>query len=302
MRILITGADGQIGWELCRALHPFHQVIASTRPQCDLTDPDSIRNFIREIQPQLLINAAGYTAVDLAERDAGLALAINGIAVGVIGEECHRLGASVIHYSTDYVFDGSAEHPYLPDSETNPISAYGRSKLAGEVALRNSSVAHLILRASWVYGARGNNFLMTMLRLADDRPELRIVNDQTGSPTWARDIARATVEIIQRSLESSQENFRFLGGNAIHHLASSGRTSWFQFAQSIFDLAKHVPTPKLIPISAAQYAAPARRPAFSVLDCSTTERTFGVRLPAWRQSLEAVMQEIEPRSADHHAD
>jgi len=299
MRILITGTDGQIGWELCRLLRAEHEVVATTRKQIEFTDFDSIRDALRQHEPELVINAAGYTAVDRAEQEPQLALTINGDAVGVIGEECRRLNAAVIHYSTDYVFDGTADTGYLPTSPTNPISAYGHSKLAGEIALRNSGANHLILRTCWVYGTRGNNFLNTMLRLGQERPELRIVNDQTGSPTWSRDIAHATATIISRSVGRGGTSLAFTGGSGTHHLAASGRTTWFDFATCIFSLAGFDPGPKLVPITAAQYGAPAPRPAFSVLDCSSTAQTFGVQLPDWQDSLQAVMAE---RAADlsHH--
>jgi len=302
MRILIIGADGQIGWELCRALGDTHDVLATTRSQIDMTDFDSIRGAIRQYQPQLVINAAGYTAVDRAEQEPQLAMTVNGEAVGVIGEECRKLSAAVIHYSTDYVFDGTSSTVYLPTSPANPISAYGLSKLAGEKALRASGANHLILRTCWVYGGRGNNFLITMLRLGRERPELRIVNDQTGSPTWSRDIAHATADIIDRSIRPDSAEVRFPGGSGIHHLAASGQTTWFDFAGRIFELAGFTPLPRLIPITAAQYAAPAKRPAFSVLDCSSAAQTFGIRLPNWQDSLRTVMAELQANRTAHHGD
>lgn len=286
--ILLTGPDGQVGWELQHTLAPLGPVIAAGRDLLDLASPDSIRAAIRDIGPGLIVNAAAYTAVDRAEEEQTLAMAVNGEAPGILAEEAKRAGAALIHYSTDYVFDGAASRPYRETDPTNPVSAYGRSKLAGEQAIAAVGGAHLILRAAWVYSRRGNNFLLAMRRLAGEREELRVVNDQTGSPTWAGAIAGATADIVAQSgLADGPGALDGRGG--LYHLTAAGKTTWHGFAEAIVQSMRAAGEPvacrRVLPISTAEYPTPARRPAWSVLDCRKLENTFGIRLPDWRDQL-----------------
>ncbi|MCS6959011.1 MAG: dTDP-4-dehydrorhamnose reductase [Pseudanabaenaceae cyanobacterium SKYGB_i_bin29] len=278
MKILLTGVTGQVGWELQRSLLPLGEVIAPSRTQLDLADPDTIVHCLREIRPEGVINAAAYTAVDLAETEPDLAHRINAVAPGILAEECQRLGAWLIHYSTDYVFDGNSSVPYKPTDPTNPLGAYGKSKRAGELAIAAVGGQYLILRTAWVYGMRGKNFLRTILRLARERQQLRIVNDQVGSPTWSRVIAEVTAHIVPRVREQS----------GIFHLTCQGSTTWYDFACAIlrFDpqRSEQVVT-SVEPITTAEYPTPAQRPAYSVLDCSSLEEQFQVHLPPWQTAL-----------------
>lgn len=284
MRILITGAHGQIGWEIAHQIAGLHEVIALSRRELDLTDAQAIRQTIRATHPDVIVNAAGYTAVDRAESEPDLAMAVNAAAVGVIGEEAGRAGAAVVHFSTDYVFDGSKSSPYLPDDQPNPQSVYGRSKLEGERALLASGASAIILRTSWVYGLRGKNFLLAVLRKALTQRYLRIVDDQTGAPTTSAAIARAIAQVL-RCVGGTPGQRTFNGRQGVHHLTCGGATTWFGFAQRIFELASDRLNPTLIPISSAEFGAAAKRPAYSVLDCSTTQEAFNVRMPHWNDAL-----------------
>ena len=230
MRILVLGRNGQVGAALTQSLQSLGELIALDRTQLDLANPEAIRTALRELQPQVIINAAAYTAVDAAESDEATAFQVNAIAPRVIAEESERLSATLIHYSTDYVFDGSKQGAWLEDDATAPLSAYGHSKLAGEQAIADVGGSHLILRTSWVYGLQGKNFLLTMLKLAETRDELAIVDDQIGAPTWAITIADATAAILRDAGEPAQ--LAALSG--IYHLCAGGHTSWFGFAQAIF--------------------------------------------------------------------
>jgi dTDP-4-dehydrorhamnose reductase len=234
-RILITGKDGQVGFELLRSLAAQGQVMAVGRDKMDLSDPDSIRRTVRAIGPDLIVNAAAYTAVDQAESEPELALAVNGIAPGILAEEAKRLGAALIHYSTDYVFDGTKAAPYIEDDEPRPINVYGSTKLAGEMAIRAVDAPHLILRTSWVYGMRGRNFLLTMLRLARERDELSIVDDQVSAPTWGRELAAGTGDVLKR-LGYGQPGFcdACAAQRGIYNLSAAGQTSWYGFAAAKF--------------------------------------------------------------------
>ncbi|HEY9598162.1 MAG TPA: dTDP-4-dehydrorhamnose reductase [Cyanophyceae cyanobacterium] len=297
-RILLTGITGQVGWELQRTLMTLGEVIPVGRSisnaalQMDLAEPDSIRGIIREVQPDLIVNPAAYTAVDKAESEPELAMAINGIAPGVMAEEAKRLGAALIHYSTDYVFDGTKTTAYAEDDKPNPQNTYGTTKLAGEQAIQLVGVSHLILRTSWVYGLRGKNFLLTMLKLGQEREELRVVDDQIGSPTWSRAIAEATAQIVS---QGTPDLFDFLNSKGgIYHLTASGRTSWYDFAKAIFE---HSPNrseqklKRLTPITSDQYPTPAKRPAYSLLDCQKLSNTFKVALPEWEKALKLVFDQ-----------
>jgi dTDP-4-dehydrorhamnose reductase len=292
MKILVTGQVGQVAWELRRTLACLGEVVAlelgSTPLSLDLADADSIRHVVQTVKPGLIVNAAAYTAVDKAEQDQATAYAVNASALGFLADEAKKLGAGLIHYSTDYVFPGDASTPYLETDGTGPNSVYGSSKLAGEQAITDSGVPHYILRTAWVYGNRGGNFLLTMLRLMRERELLRVVNDQEGSPTWSRMIAEATALIIAQSLELG----RFTPGDrsGIYHLTCGGQTSWFEFASGIREAglaAGLLPETcaRLEGIPSSEYPTPAKRPAYSVLNNDKLAGVFGLRLPDWREAL-----------------
>ncbi len=292
--ILLTGANGQVGWELQRVLAPLGHVVALTREQLDLSQPDAIRQAVRTHQPDIIINPAAYTAVDKAENDTDLAMAVNGVAPGVFAEEAKKLGALLVHYSTDYVFDGSSTSPYTENDVPNPQSVYGKTKLAGEAAISAVGGKHLILRTSWVYGVHGGNFVKTVLRLAKERSELRIVADQFGAPTWARLLANSTAQILQRWQEKSLDE----GLSGVYHLTAGGRTNWHQYAEEIVRLARQyddVLTNKALtiqPIATHEYPVPAKRPANSVLSTDKIRLAFGLNLPPWQDDLAACMREL----------
>jgi len=289
MRILLTGRNGQVGYELERSLQGLGEVVAVDADRMDLADPRQIRETIRLVKPALILNPAAYTAVDQAESEPELAMRINGEAPAIIAEEAKKLGAAMIHYSTDYVFDGSKDGPYTEDDAPNPISVYGRSKLAGEEAVRAAGIPHLILRTSWVYGMRGKNFLLTVLRLARERDELRIVADQRGAPTWCRTIADATAHIVARlsqvkngSIELEQDLWK-LHSN-LYHLTAQGQTTWHGFAQTILARSTIDRKPLVTPIKTSDYPLPAKRPLNSVLSCRRLTNLF-CRLPDWDSAL-----------------
>ncbi|ARV58417.1 dTDP-4-dehydrorhamnose reductase [Nostocales cyanobacterium HT-58-2] len=295
-RILLTGSTGQIGWELQRSLMTLGEVISvgrefsTTGLRMDLSLPDTIRHVIREVQPGLIVNPAAYTAVDKAEAEPELAMAVNGTAPGVIAEEAKLLGAGVIHYSTDYVFNGCQATPYTEQDKPDPQNIYGKTKLAGEEAIQAVGVPYLILRTSWVYGLRGKNFLLTMLKLAREREELSVVDDQVGAPTWSRMIAESTAQILSQGIK---DLIVFLSGNSgIYHLTATGQTSWYGFAKAIFEYDSKSSEHKLetlIAISSEQYPTPAKRPAYSSLETQKISRTFGLALPSWQSNLELVL-------------
>lgn len=282
-RILLTGINGQVGHELLRSLQPLGEVIALDRAGLDLGDPDRIRTVVRETRPAIIVNPAAYTAVDKAESEPDLAMAINGSAPGILAEEAQRLDALLVHYSTDYVFDGAKPAPYVEDDPTGPLGIYGSSKLAGEAAIRASACRHLIFRTSWVYGRHGRNFLNTMLRLAGERDELRVVADQHGAPTWSRMIAEATALALARHA----------GQQGIYHLAADGATTWHGFATMIVATA-HAQglidkSPPVRRITSADFPAPARRPANSRLDCTRLAEDFNLQLPDWAGQLQLCL-------------
>ena len=287
-RILLIGKIGQVGWELCRTLAPMARVRCVDYPEIDLTSGDSIRHWVRESQPTIVINAAAYTAVDKAESELDKAMKINGEAPGILAEEARNAGALLVHYSTDYIFDGSKQTPYVETDPPNPLGAYGRSKLAGDEAVRGAGGAHLIFRLCWVYGARGQNFMLTMMRLAREREKLRVVSDQVGCPTWSRMIAETTALALTQIVAARDP--AALSGT--YHLASSGVTSWHGFAQAIINLmpAEGKKCSAVEAISTAQYPTPTKRPAYSVLACGKLERAFGLRLPHWEESLRQVLE------------
>jgi len=322
MRILLTGKSGQIGSELARLLPRVGEVTAIGRSELQLAEPDDIRRVIAQARPDLIINAAAYTAVDQAENEEPLSRAINADAPAIFAEEANKIGALLIHYGTDYVFDGAKRSPYSEDDPTRPLSAYGRTKLAGEEAIRASGVPHLILRTAWIYSTAGRNFLLTILRLACSGEELRIVNDQFGAPTWARAIAQATARLIgapdcaggSRVLTSTIDGAQFAGADRLafladrtgtYHLTAAGVTSWYEFAVAVLNAAHKIPpdTPwlaavtsgrpfvakRIIPITTQDYPTPARRPAYSVLSNARFAETFGFSLPDWRLQLSQAL-------------
>jgi dTDP-4-dehydrorhamnose reductase len=291
VKILVTGRNGQVGWELRRALAPLGQVIAPDRGELDLADADSIRQAVRHVGPDLIVNAGAYTAVDKAEQEPELAMAVNGTAPGVLAEEAKRLGATIIHYSTDYVFDGNKGAPYEEIDAPNPQGVYGASKLAGERAVAAADAPHLTLRTSWVYGLRGRNFLLTMLRLAGERDELRVVDDQIGAPTWSRMIAEATAAIVAQGRAHGGIAHLLAERGGLYHLTAGGQISWFGFAGAI--VAQAPKKPRMTPIPTAEYPLPAKRPAYSVMSSARLERAFGIALPHWRDSLALCMQDLE---------
>jgi dTDP-4-dehydrorhamnose reductase len=286
--ILLIGPSGQIGWELKQTLATLGPVHTLDRPALDLASAESIRRALRETAPGLIVNAGAYTAVDQAESEPDLAQAVNGTAPGILAEEAKRLGAALVHYSTDYVFDGRNTRPYREDDATGPVNAYGRSKLAGEQAIAAVGGAYLILRTAWVYSLRGNNFLTTIRRLAAEREELRVVDDQRGAPTWAGGIAEATALILTRCNAGSDPG-ELLEKRGLYHLTAAGETTWFGFAEAIVAemhaAGEHVSAKGLTAIATADYPMPAQRPAWSVLDCGKTRDAFGVALPHWHDQL-----------------
>jgi dTDP-4-dehydrorhamnose reductase len=292
--ILLTGKNGQVGWELQRTLASLGHIIALDSAEMDLAYPDAVRRNVRRIRPDIIINPAAYTAVDKAETDAELAMAVNGIAPGILAEEAQRLGAVLVHYSTDYVFDGLKPAPYIEDDVPNPQSVYGRTKLAGEQAVRASGCKHLILRTSWVYGVHGGNFVKTMLRLAKERNELRIVADQFGAPTWARELAQATAAALAKWKENDWDDS--LGG--LYHLTAAGRTNWHHYAEEIVRLARQYDAGlaakplDIRPIATREYPVPAKRPSNSVLANDKIGHAFGIRLPEWQVSLAECVREL----------
>ena len=304
MKILLLGANGQVGFELQRALAPLGELVAATRGgvlpgmvgclSANLADETSLARALDADAFDVVVNAAAYTAVDRAEDEAPLAERINAAALAQIGAWAARRSALVVHYSTDYVFDGAGTRPYREDDPTRPVSAYGRSKLAGEAALRDAGCEHLILRTAWVYGARGGNFLRTMLRLARDRDRLTVVDDQHGAPTPSRLIASTTAAMLVRVLAMPRRERAALLG--LHHLAAAGQTTWCGFARAIFERAARAGiverTPAVVAIDSAGYPTKARRPAYSVLDTARLRGLFALSMPHWEAGLDAVIGEI----------
>jgi dTDP-4-dehydrorhamnose reductase len=297
-KILIFGSSGQVGWELRHKLACLGQIAAVEYPKVDFSQPDSIRETVRASNPSVILNAAAYTAVDKAESEPELAMAINGTAPGVIAEEAKRLGSILVHYSTDYVFDGTKPSPYLESEAPNPLSVYGKTKLAGDEAILAAGCEALILRTSWVYGARGNNFVLTMLRLAGERSDLRIVDDQRGAPTSSECIAQATADILAQILPPAKGGLE--GRSGIYNLTNAGETTWFGFAKALLaDQCEFDGTaaPTLVPIKTSEFPRPARRPANSRLSCRRLEDTFGVRMPDWEVALSLVLETLRRGTA-----
>lgn len=274
MRIILTGSTGQVGWALKQRLSPL-ALLVPDRAAADLAAPQRLAALVRAMRPEVILNAAAYTAVDQAEAEAERAFAVNAAAPGVLARAAADCGALLVHYSTDYVFDGAKQAPYTEDDPPNPINVYGASKLAGERAILESGCRHLILRTSWVYGPRGRNFLATILRLAKERAELRVVDDQVGAPTSSIELARATLALLEANAEG------------LYHLTASGATSWYGFARAILARAG-VATP-VLPIASVAYPTPARRPANSRLDCARVRARHGVAIGTWEEGLTGVL-------------
>jgi dTDP-4-dehydrorhamnose reductase len=286
--ILVTGFDGQVARELVHVLPTLGEVVACTREELDITSNDAIRRVLERVRPDVVINAAAYTAVDLAESEPETAFAINAEGAGALAREAARLGARFIHYSTDYVFDGTKGTPYHEDDSTNPLNVYGASKLKGERLVLQEHADAIILRTSWVYAAHGKNFMLTMLRLAAQRDELRVINDQFGAPTSAGLIARATTDVLRALVLDGH-----VPRHRIYHLTASGITSWHDFARAVFEIAhRSHRNVRVNAIASSEYPTAAARPAYSVLDCARLENEFGIPLPPWRTELEHVLSTL----------
>jgi len=285
--ILLLGSAGQLGATLRTVLTQVGKVIAADRAMVDFTNFGRLGEFVRESQPSIIVNAAAYTAVDKAESEHDVAAAVNATAPAALAKVARETDAVLIHYSTDYVFDGSKPSAYVESDPVSPLNVYGSTKAQGEAAIQTSGCRFLIFRTSWVYSERGSNFLLTMLRLARQRDELRIVNDQRGAPTSTHSLARATAVIINEYCAGGWRE-----GNGIYHMTDSGSTSWFGFAKAILERASKrfgIPLPQLIPITSAEYPTPARRPLNSVLSCEKLKASFGISMPNWEDSLDEVL-------------
>ena len=294
MRVLLFGKNGQVGWELDRSLQPLGEIIALDREDADFSNPDDLRNVVRKSNPDIIVNAVAYTAVDKAESDVGVATSINSLAPGILAEEAMAIDALLIHYSTDYVFDGEKSEPYTEEDIPNPINVYGRTKLAGERAIQSSGCKYLIFRTSWVYASRGHNFLLTILKLAEEREDLSIVADQIGAPTSARLIADTTILCIQQSIK---ERVAGAFSSGLYHLTASGETSWHGFTQEIVSLARSslsmsLTLKELKAIPTADYPTPAKRPMNSQLSLTKLESIFAVKMPNWKAALARCVSEI----------
>ena len=284
MKILLTGKSGQVGYELERSLQGLGEILTVDHHQMDLSDLKRVREVIRSIRPNLIVNPAAYTAVDMAENDVDLAMRINCDAPRVMAEEIKSIGGAMIHYSTDYVFDGSKDSSYTEEDDTCPVNSYGRSKLAGEQAITETGIPHLILRTSWIYGNRGKNFLQTILRLARERDELRIVGDQHGAPTWCRTIADSTAHLLVQAQCSRDPIEWFQSCSGIYHMTAQGQTTWHDFTKAILENLKMDKKINLYQISTKEYPLPAVRPLNSVMSSNKFMEKF-CALPQWRQSL-----------------
>ncbi|MGU7853481.1 dTDP-4-dehydrorhamnose reductase [Burkholderia orbicola] len=288
--ILVTGVNGQVGFELLRSLQGLGRVVACDRSMLDLSDLDRVRSVVRELKPSIIVNPAAYTAVDKAETDVDAARRLNAEVPRAFAEEAARLGAALVHYSTDYVFDGTKEGAYVETDATNPQNVYGLTKLEGEQAIAATGCTHLILRTSWVYGRRGKNFLLTMLKLGSERPELRVVADQVGAPTWSKTIATATAHIVAQALAADDADW-WAQRSGVYHFTSAGATSWHGFAEAIFAQAMGEHAPKVLPIPASDYPVPAKRPSNSRLSHDKLTEAFGLRLPDWADALKLCLSE-----------
>jgi len=295
MRILLTGKNGQVGSELNKILTQFGEVTATSRSEMDLSNPIEVRRIIDQIDPELIINAGAYTAVDKAESEPELAQAVNSIAPKVLAEEAKKRKALLIHYSTDYTYSGEARNnPYLESDPAAPINVYGKTKLEGDKAIELSGASYLIFRTSWVYGLSGKSFLHTILQLSKEKDELRIVNDQLGTPTWCKSIANATEKIIKQLTDKGENSLpkKLSGLSGIYHMTCEGQTSWYGFARAILDLTGPDPMPQLTAIPSTEYPTLANRPAYSALSNTKLRKTFGIELPRWEVALKHCLNTI----------
>jgi dTDP-4-dehydrorhamnose reductase len=293
-RVLLLGRDGQIGWELQRALVPHFVVFPFSRLDLDLSRRSDIESAVRSVRPDTIINAAAYTAVDGAEQDEETAFAVNGLAPEILAAEARSRDALLVHYSTDYVFDGQKAGLYVEDDVANPLGVYAASKRAGEISIESSGCDFLIFRTSWVYGTRGRNFLLTMLRLANSKPELRVVNDQQGVPNWSRMIAQVTLAVL---LKSGDRAHKQLG---TYHLSSTGRVTWHGFAEAIVAIGSELglcPNVPVVPIATADYPTPTSRPVNSSLSSARLQDTFDLRIPDWRACLRWSLEDLAATAA-----
>lgn len=288
--ILVTGVNGQVGFELLRSFQGLGRVVPYDRSMLDLADLDRVRTVVRELKPLIIVNPAAYTAVDKAEADVESARRLNVDLPRVFAEEAAQSGAVLIHYSTDYVFDGTKAGPYVETDPTNPQNVYGLTKLEGEQAIAATGCAHLTLRTSWVYGRRGKNFLLTMLKLGSERRELRVVADQIGAPTWSKTIASATAHIVAQGLAADDASW-WQQRSGVYHFTAAGATSWHGFSEAIFAAALGESAPKVLPIPASEYPVPAKRPANSRLSLRKLTETFGVHMPSWENALQLCLSE-----------
>jgi len=296
--ILLTGRTGQVGWELRRILAPLGRVIALGREQLDLTNPGAIRNAIRSASPNIVVNAAGFTAVDLAESQPALAMQLNGIAPGIMAEAAKQVGALLIHYSTSFVFDGTKSEPYVETDPPAPVNTYGKTKLAGEQAITACGGRYIILRAGWTYSRRRANFLLAILRILQEKQELHVVDDQVGAPTWARAYAEATAELVRKGSDAGNHS-------GIYHLSAAGQATRYQWARTIIDIAqercgdKYGRWTKLHPITTAEYPLPATRPLYTVMDNSRINRVFGIHIPRWDEQLKSFFSRLPAPALMH---
>lgn len=291
--ILVTGANGQVGFELARELASLGDIVATSRAELDLSNADSIRAAIRRLRPDAIVNAGAYTAVDKAESERDLCFAVNALAPGILAEEARTLGCPLIHYSTDYVFDGKSSQPYTEADPTAPLNSYGASKLAGERAIEAAGGSWIVLRTSWVYGGPTSNFVTTILRLASEREELRIVNDQIGSPTWSRSVAAVTGQILAKARTNGGFTAGITTSSGVYHLTSGGTTSWHGFASAILaeDPAREQHRcQRVVAIPTEEYPTPAKRPRWSVMSNDKLAARFGVRIPSWDSQLRLFFQ------------
>ena len=292
MKILLTGKNGQVGWELNRSLAKLGTVFAMGRDQMDLAKPETLGHVIQEIRPDIIVNAAAYTAVDKAESEPELAMTVNGIAPGVLAKEAQKIGAGMIHYSTDYVFDGKATSPYKEENPTFPLSVYGKSKLAGEKAVGQTGIDHIIIRTGWVYSLRGSNFLLTMRKLAQNRKQIKVVDDQTGGPTWSRSIAEGTAHILKQNLKGDTATSKGFSHSGVFHMSCGGETNWFGFANKILELSGLSKSVELIPIPTIEYPTPAVRPQYSLLSNSKLKQAFDYEMPQWQEALQECLDSV----------
>lgn len=294
MKILLTGKNGQLGFELQRALAPLGNVIAVGHADCELLDSDALRALLRRVEPAIIVNAAAYTDVDKAETEEAAAFAVNAHVPAILGEEAARVGSLVVHYSTDYVFDGLKEGAYTETDQASPLSTYGRSKWDGECALAAAHRAHLLLRTSWILGAHGRNFAKTILRLAAERPQLAVVADQVGAPTPAQLLADVTAQLLRQYQREGASTFPY----GTYHVAASGETSWYDYARFVIELASaagkrlQAAPDDIAPLASDQYQTPAKRPMNSRLDTGHFRQTFGLTLPPWQAGVHHVLQQI----------